>query len=229
MPSSSVRYATTLIIGLALASPALSTASEVSLTGEGSVEYIPDSARLRFTAAVEEQDADQATRKVNAMISDWNEAIDQYRGQLNDYTDANLNLYTRSRPEKGGSAELQRWSVASQAVTFSVNDLDLLNPLVSVAQSLGMEYHLGPEQFYHSDEQGFQRKATARAIADARAQCKFVAQELNMSCGRVKSINVNGGGRPVPMMMAEARGSSPVSSIGPRELQVSVSATFELE
>ena len=46
----------------------------------------------------------------------------------------------------------------------------------------------------------------------------------------VVTININGGHRPVPMMMAEAKSmSDTVSSVGEREIRASVSATFELD
>lgn len=205
-------------------------AGEVSLTGQGSVQYTPDSVRLQFTASAEHPDAATATEQVSQTLTKWNQAIDRYRGRLDDYSDATVNLYTRHLPsDRSGEAPEQR-AVASQTVSFTTDELELLNPLIVAAQDLGMEYHLGPHQFYHSSEQGFQRQALARALSDARSQCQFVAAEMDMTCGEVKSLNINDGGRPIPMMMSEARDAKmSVSSIGPREVQVSVSATFELK
>ncbi|WP_166265091.1 SIMPL domain-containing protein [Marinobacter caseinilyticus] len=218
-------------LGAAILSVAsLSHAGEVSLTGEGSVQYTPDRARLQFTATSEDTSAERASRQVNDKMVAWNQAIADYRAQLDDYSDARLALYTRTLPASDRSEEPQQRAVASQSVSFVVTELSLLNPLLAAAQNLGMEYHLGGQQFFHSDEADLKRQALAAAIADAKAQCQFIAQELAQQCGEVKTLNVNGGGRPIPMMMAEARnGGGAVSEIGPRELQVSVSATFELE
>lgn len=209
--------------------PAMVTAGEVSLTGEGSVKYTPDSARLQFTATAENVSADKASDQVNDTIHRWNSAIKTYRAQLADYSDANVTLYTRTLPVSDRDEEPTQRAVASQSVSFVVKDLALLNPLLATAQKLGMEYHLGAQQFFHSDENGLQRQALALAIADAKAQCEFIAGELDMTCGAIKTINVNGGSRPIPMMMAEARSAKgAVSEVGPRELQTSVSTTFEL-
>lgn len=213
-----------------LALSSLALAGEVSLTGQGSVQYTPDSVRLQFTASAEHPKADTATEQVSQTLTDWNQAIEQYRSQLDDYSDATVNLYTRHLPTERGDQTPEQTAVASQTVTFTTDELELLNPLIAVAQDLGMEYHLGPHQFYHSKEEEFRRQALARALADARSQCEFVAEEMDMDCGTVKSLNINDGGRPVPMMMSEARDAKmSVSSIGSREVQVSVSATFELE
>lgn len=228
----SLRAAHTLAIAAAAAAltfPVAAQAGEVSLNGEGSVQYTPDSARLQFTATAEHPLAARATEQVNDLMARWRQATTDLRPQLNDYSDAMLNLYSRNLPAPERGQPGTSVAVASQTVSFSISDLALLNPLLEQAQALGLNYHLGPQQFYHSDEQALQQQALARAIADARTRCQFVAEQLEMSCGDVKTININGGFRPVPMMMAEAKAAGDaVSSVGPRELTASVSATFEL-
>jgi len=210
--------------------PLAAHAGEVSLSGEGSVKYTPDSARLQFTASAEDNLPAQASDKVNDMMAQWRDNISTYRDQLNDYSDANVNLYTRTLPVQERGQEPQKMAVASQTVSFTINDLTLLNPLLEQAQKLGLDYHLGSGSFYHSDESGLEKEALARAIADAKSRCEFVARQLDQSCGDVVNISVNGGHRPMPMMMAEAKsGADVVSSVGDRELQASVSATFELD
>lgn len=230
MPCNRIGRIKTLMGALALALPATLLAGEVSLTGEGSVKYTPDSARLQFTATAEHESADIATGKVNEKIAGWNTAVSDYRAQLDDYSDASLTLYTRNLPVSERNEDPKQRAVASQTVSFVIKDMSLLNPLIAAAQTVGMEYHLGAHQFFHSDENGLHQQALGRAIADARARCAFVAGELEKTCGDIKTININGGGRPIPMMMAEARsGKNAVSEVGPREVQTSVSATFELD
>lgn len=220
--------AASLITASAFSTTAL--AGEVSLSGEGSVRYAPDSARLQFTANAEHNLPAKASERLTESMEQWRAAIEGMRDRLVDYSDANVNLYMRTLPVQERGQEPQQVAVASQTVSFSINDLELLNPLLEQAQKVGLQYHLGEHQFFHSDEESLQRQALARAIEDARSRCEFVAQQLDMACGEVVTINVNGGHRPVPMMMAEARASSDkVSSIGPREIHASVSATFKLD
>lgn len=219
-----------LLCGPVALVPALALAGEVSLTGEGSVRYQPDSARLQFTASAEHEQPQQATEKVASLMSQWRQAIDEYQAQLQDYSDANVNLYSRTVPHRDREEGPRTRAVASQTVSFQINDLGLLNPLLEQAQSIGMTYHLGPNQFFHSNETGLERQALANAIADARSRCDFVAQQLQQSCGEVVSINVNGGSRPMPMMMAEAKaGADTVTDVGVREISATVNATFELK
>lgn len=218
------------LLTLALLVPVMTLAGEVTLTGEGSVRYEPDSARLEFTANAEHALPQKATEKVATLVTQWREGISPYRDQLDDYSDATVNLYTRTLPSEQRGEELQKLAVASQTISFTIKDLSLLNPLLQQAQALGLDYSLGPYQFFHSDEAGMEQEALARAIADAKARCSFVAEKLGQTCGEVVTINVNGGHRPVPMMMAEAKAmSDTVSSVGEREIRASVSATFELD
>jgi uncharacterized protein YggE len=218
------------LFSLALTVPALALAGEVTLTGEGSVRYEPDSARLQFTASAGHELPQKATERVTALMEQWREGITEYRDQLNDYSDATVNLYTRTLPAPERDEEPRKQAVASQTISFSISDLNLLNPLLQQAQAVGLDYHLGPHQFFHSDETGMEQEALARAIADAQARCRFVASQLDQTCGDVVTININGGHRPVPMMMAEAKSmSDTVSRVGKREIRASVSATFELD
>lgn len=213
--------------------PGLALAGEVTLSGEGSVRYEPDSARLQFTASAEHALPQKATERVHELMEQWRAGIEAYRGQLQDYTDANVQLYTRTihppQPEDQ-RGEPEKQAVASQTVSFSIDNLDLLNPILEQAQQIGLDYYLNPGQFFHSDESGLEKEALALAIADARSRCEFVASQLKQTCGDVVTINVNGGFRPRPMMMAEAKmASDTVSSVGVREIQASVNATFELD
>ena len=220
--------ATTILTASAL--PMTAAAGEVSLSGEGSVRYAPDSARLQFTAKAEHNLPETASQRLIATMEQWRKAVHGMRDSLEDYSDANVTLYTRTLPTQERGQQPERVAVASQTVSFSISDLELLNPLLEQAQNIGLQYHLGEHQFFHSDEESLQKQALARAIEDARSRCAFVAQQLDKTCGEVVTININGGHRPVPMMMAEARTSSDtVSAVGPREIRASVNATFKLD
>lgn len=221
--------ARTAVLAAALA-PTLAFAGELSVTGEGNVQYTPDSVRLQFSARAENADPQKATQAVREAIANWEENIKAYRNQLDDYNNATLNLYTQRIPPQKEGGEPQVRSVASQTVSFTLSALDTLNPVLEAAQDSDLEYHIGDGNFYHSKEDSLQQQALGHAIDDAKAQCEFIAKRLNQSCGEVKSISTNGSSGPMPMMMADARGKSgPVTAVGKRTVNVSVSATFEID
>lgn len=215
---------------LVLLLPALAMAAEINLSGESRVRYLPDSARLQFTITAEHPDASQASAQVRETMARWRDGIADVRDQLVDYSDAAVNLYQRQLPVRSANEKRETIAVASQTISFEVHNLELINPLLDQAQALGIQYHLGPQQFFHSREAELQKQALAGAIADARSRCEFAAGELGMKCGKVKTLNIQDGYRPGPVMMAEARmgAADTVSEVGPRELTASVSATFEL-
>ncbi|WP_328187771.1 SIMPL domain-containing protein [Marinobacter sp. OP 3.4] len=212
--------------------PALAAPAEVSLTGEGKVRYIPDSARLSFTVTAEHEDSDKAISEVRAVMERWRESITDIRDQLVDYSDASAHLYQRQHhPRNGESEEPKTIAVASQTVSFEVHDLTLLNPVLTRAQDLGMNYNLGQHQFFHSDEEQLQQDALAKAISNARDRCQFAAEQLGMDCGEVKSLNLqSSGGGPIMMRMQEASATADtVSEVGPRDINATVQATFTME
>ncbi|MBB5321290.1 SIMPL domain-containing protein [Marinobacter oulmenensis] len=230
MPNTKTSRLLTAGVLTATLSPLMAVAGEVSLTGQGSVSYTPDSARLQFTASAEHPLAEKASGQVTETMAQWRDAISDYRDQLQDYSDARVNLYTRQEPLRDKDQERETLAVASQTVSFTINDLELLNPLLEEAQSLGLQYHLGNGQFFHSNAEQMEQQALANAIADARQRCEFVAGQLDQTCGEVIRINIDGGFRPAPMMMAESRAKSDtVTSVGPREITASVNATFNLD
>lgn len=205
-------------------------AGEVSLSGQASVTYTPDSARLQFTASAEHSLPETATRRVSEQMAQWRDGISDYRDQLGAYSDAAVNLYSRSVPAQDRSQKPEKVAVASQTVSFTIDDLALLNPVLQQAQALGMDYNVGPHQFFHSDESSLRKQALAGAIADAKARCEFVANELDKRCAEVITINIDNGHQPPVPMMAEMRSASDtVSEVGRRELTARVNATFELE
>ena len=159
-------------------------------------------------------------------------SITDIRDQLVDYSDASTHLYQRQHhPRNGESEEPRTIAVASQTVSFEIHDLTLLNPVLTRAQGLGMNYNLGQHQFFHSNEEQLQQDALAKAISNARDRCQFAAEQLGMDCGEVKSLNLrSSGGGPIMMRMQEASATADtVSEVGPRDINATVQATFTME
>lgn len=226
------RYALLMLLMLPLA-PAIADPAEVSLSGEGQVRYVPDSARLSFTASAEHADSDKALSEVRAVMEKWRESIADIRDELVDYSDASVHLYQRQHHPRGDDRDAGKprtIAVASQTVSFEVHDLSLLNPVLSRAQDLGMNYNLGEHQFFHSNEEALRQEALASAIRNARERCQFAAKQLDMACGDIRSLNLQAsGGGPVMMRMEASAAADTVSQVGPREISATVQATFTME
>ena len=208
-------------------------AGEVNLQGEGKVQYTPDSARLQFTARAEATEASEAREQVVRTMKQWNRRIRPHHAELDAYDDSMLSLSSYTRPPRQNDGQPVPVTVVSQTIRFELRgNLEPLNPVLDIARDLGFNYHLGDGNFFHSDEAGLEKQALALAIEDARERCRFVADKLDRTCGDVQTININSSHSPRPMMMsaeASGRADKSVSSVGPREVSASVSASFELD
>lgn len=106
MASNNVK--TRILFALPLLLPGMAMAGEVTLSGEGTVRYEPDSARLKFTANAEHELPRKATEQVSSMMEQWREGISEYLPQLQEYSDASVNLYSRTLPSETRDEELQK-------------------------------------------------------------------------------------------------------------------------
>src|SRR5690554_3203902 len=99
-----VALAAALLTAAAL--PLAANAGEVSLSGEGLVRYTPDSARLQFSVSAEHKQPQKASAQVAETMDKWRNAIKAWQDQLQDYSDADVNLYTRTLPVDRKSTRL---------------------------------------------------------------------------------------------------------------------------
>lgn len=223
------RFPARLIMALLLSFTGLAQAGTLSLTGQGSVQYSPDSAHLRFTAVGRGVTSAKARQALNQSVARWDNRIKDLRTQLSDYKDAMLTVYSVNQLEPGHPDQQHRIKVASQQISFSLHPLRLLNKLLAAADAANLQYSLNSGNFFTSKEKQLQHQALASAIEDARSQCRFIASQLKQHCGKVHSMQVNQASPgPRPMMLeARAKGPSPLT-LGKETLRASVQVTFEL-
>jgi len=207
----------------------LSQAGTLSLTGQGSIRYTPDSVHLAFTAKGEGLTVAAARKALDRSVAKWDQQIQDLRDKLTDYSDAVLAVYTRREPDPRQSGSTRQTRIATQQIDFTLNHLQLLERVLSAADRAGFQYRLNSSDFFSSQQASLRHKALASAIDDARSQCRFVAKQLGQACGEVKSMQINQGRpRPEPFMAsARANGPRPVT-VGLQTLKATVNVTFEL-
>ncbi len=206
-----------------------SLAGTLSLTGNGSVRYSPDSVHLAFTAQGEGATAATARQALDRSMGKWDQQIQGLRDKLADYSDAVVAVYTRREPDPRRSGSTRQIRVATQQIHFTLGNLQLLERVLAAADQAGFQYRLDRSDFFSSEQTTLHQKALASAIEDARSQCRFVARQLGQACGEVKSMQINQASpRPEPFLAsARAAGPRPVT-VGQQTLDVTVSVTFEL-
>ena len=198
-------------------------AGTVTVTGEGTQHFTPDSAHLTFTALGKGSSVAQAQQALGQSLRQWDRQIKTMRDRLTDYSDATVTVYSLRESDH------RQVKVASRQISFRLTDLKLLDKLLAAADGANFQYRLDGNDFYSSQQDQLSRDALAAAIRDARGQCRFVAQQLGETCGEVKTMQVSRGApRPRPLAMsARARGPAPVE-VGRQSLHVTVNASFEI-
>lgn len=198
-------------------------AGTVTVTGEGTQHFTPDSAHLTFTALGKGASVAQAQQALSQSLRQWDRRIKAMRARLTDYSDATVTVYSIR------DADHRQIKVASRQISFRLGNLELLDKLLAAADAANFQYRLDGNDFYSSQQDQLSRDALAAAIRDARGQCRFVAKQLGETCGEVKTMQVSRGSpRPRPLVMsARANGPAPVE-VGRQSLQVRVNATFEI-
>lgn len=194
------------------------SADSVTVSGEGVVLAVPDSAEI--SAGVE-------TRAATARVALQANAVAMERvlqalraGGGTDVTTQTVSLST-SFDNQGTPNGFVASNIASATVAF-----DKAGALIDGAVAAGANTVYGPAPS-RSDADALYRQALAKAVADAAQRATVLAKAAGRELGRVTSISESGTA-PVPVFAkAAADASTPVES-GPQETTASVTVTYEL-
>jgi uncharacterized protein YggE len=241
--------------GLRYIGSGITATDTITVSGEGKVSAVPDTAE--FSVTVQDTAADVATAQSKATTS-GNAIINYLEQQGVDSTDIQTTDYEINpqysysqaacpvlvNPMDGGSVSsgtvycppsgkqvLTGYQV-SQTLSVKVTDTTKAGTLLSGVGKLGASQVSGLT-FTVSNETQLQDQARQKAIADAQTQAQTLAKQLGVSLVRIVNYNENqGGNAPVPMM-AMAAGSSAASApqipTGQNTITSDVSITYEIQ
>jgi uncharacterized protein YggE len=216
----------------------------ITVTGEGKVVAVPDTAT--FTFSVDETASDVATAQGKATTA-ANTVIDYLKSQgIPDTdiqtTDYNVNPqydYSSQICTTNGYCPPQKQTISgyevSETVSVKVTDTTKAGTLLSGVGTRGVS-NVSGLTFTVADQNALDDQARSKAITDAQTKAKALAGELGVSLVRVTSFNENSGGYPVPMYakasdsMALASGASvaPQIPVGQNTTTSDVSITYEI-
>jgi len=213
----------------------LPVGNTISVSGQGSVERAPDTARISFTVRNESKSVAAAQKIVSDKIDAVTEALKAAGIDKKDVTTERYN----SNPQytyPNGSAPVLRGYEVSQAVTVKISDLALVETVVGILGQNGVSDIQGPN-FGFDDDKAVAREARELAIKDAKEQAKKLADDLGVDLVRIVSFNESGSGAvPVmnPMyvreMMAtqDAKGGAPSIPVGTTDIDAVVTIVYEI-
>jgi len=206
------------IAGVAQPQLAHSTATDtktISVTGNGSIETVPDRATFSFTVTTNADTAKAALAKNGATADAVAAALQGAKIQTSD-------VMLQPRMNDDGTAVLGY--TASTTVTAE-SELAKAGPLVDAAVDAGATGVSGPS-WSRSDSDALYRQALQSAVADAKAKAQALADAGGLTLGSVTSMT-EGGGVVQPLQYAAAA-TDGVAKLEPgtQTVDASVTVTF---
>lgn len=220
---------------LACASPALSAtpaATEIHVSGDGSVSVMPDQALVSAVISTNSASSQDATSRNNTIYESVVRAVTATGVARNEIALSTYGINYVAKPailpppeqrERYGFTVTRRFTVRSR-------DIARAGAIVDALTRAGIT-EIGAVEFTVADVKGPRAKALALAMDDARSQAEALAAGAHLHIVGVKSIEYGGGeGVPRPMMMASARVAAPTQlDPGSQAVQTSVTVVFLAE
>ena len=222
----------------------VAASNTISVSGEGFVFAVPDTATFSVTVLETAKDVktaqDAATKKGNDIITYLKTGgIDAKDIQTADYSvnpqyEYSGSVCTQSGYCPPGKQTLTGFQV-SQTLTIKVRDTTKAGDLLSGVGSRGASSVSGLS-FTIDDQKLLEATARGKAIDDARTKADALADQLGVQIVRVVGFNEGGGGGPIyyakAMAMDSATGNAPAPApeipVGQNKIISNVTISYEI-
>lgn len=190
-------------------------AKSINVTGNGSIETVPDRATFSFTVTTQADTAKAALAKNGAAADAVGAALTGAKVQTSE-------VMLQPQMNDAGTAVLGY--TASTTVTAEM-ELAKAGPLVDAAVDAGATGVSGPS-WSRSDFNALYRQALQNAVADAKAKAQALADSGGLTLGSITAMTEGGGVvQPLPYAAAAANGIAKLEP-GTQTVDASVSVTF---
>ncbi|MBV2143970.1 SIMPL domain-containing protein [Falsochrobactrum sp. TDYN1] len=233
-----------LMIAAAFALPAaaqenqtMKQSARIAVTGEGKMNASPDMAILNLTVLREAKTAREAMSANNEAMSKVLDAMKSGGIEDRDLQTGGINIQPRYiYPDDKNDLKEPRITsyTVSNSLVVRVRDLTKLGTILDESVTLGVNQG-GDLTFVNDNPAATINEARKRAVADAIAKAKTLADAAGVGLGRVIEINEQSrSAMPVPIarqfktMAAAAPEDSVPLAAGENTYNVSVNITFEI-
>lgn len=220
----------------------------ITVNGTGDVMATPDVAKLSFSVTEESSTMaaaqKTATEKINSILDQVKKVgtLDKDIKTVNYSANPKYQWITDKSSCMNGYCPEGRQEITSYTVTHNIDikvrNTEKIGDITTILTSAKVTDLQGPN-FQVDDMDAVKAQARSKAIADARAKARAMADDLGVKLGRVVSFYDNAdNGYPVPMeassdmMMAKSAtlGGAPSPSIpmGENKVTSNVSVTFRI-
>jgi uncharacterized protein YggE len=227
-------------LAAAIALPAVASAAEtpiqprIVVSGEGEAAVAPDMALLSLSVMREAKTAREALDDNNAAMAEVIEAIKLFGVADRDLQTAGLQIMPRynytNKPDGTQEAELIAYQVTN-SLSVRVRDLVKTGEILDKAVSLGVNQG-GNIVFANDDPLAVITEARKKAVAEATAKARTLAEAAGVNLGRILEISDQSfGAQPMPIeakAFDRMAASVPIEA-GENAYRVQVNMTFELK
>ncbi|MFC2066505.1 SIMPL domain-containing protein [Chloroflexota bacterium] len=205
------------------------------VTGEGKVSVVPDIANISLgveaqaTTVAEAQD--QAAGAMNAVISE----LDRNGVAKKDIKTRQFSIYPVRRWVQEKEEEILVGYRVNNMVTAKVRKVEDTGTIIDAVARAGGDYtRINSISFTIDDPTSYHQEAREKAMTDAEAKAKQLADLGGVRLGNPTYINESGGSIPVPREYAvkvEAAAPAPATPISPgeTEIQLTVQVVYYME
>ncbi len=229
-----------LALAAALALPAAAIASEparpphITVSGEGEATAAPDLALISLSVMREAKTAREAMDANNDAMASVIAAMKGFGIAERDLQTAGIQISPRynysNKPDGSQNAELVAYQVTN-TLSVRLRDIDKAGEVLDKAVTLGVNQG-GNIIFSNENPAATLTEARKKAVADAVAKAKTLAEAAGVGLGRVLEIS-DQNVRPMPMPIQakafDAAGSAAPVQSGENSYTVQVTVTFELK
>ena len=212
--------------------------SRITVTGEGSVDIVPDMAVLMLSVNREAPTAREALTANSAAMSKVLAAMTGLGIEKRDLQTANFDIQPRyTYPNRQGNGADQAPKLVGYIVRNSlsvrVRDISRVGEVLDTSVTLGVNEG-GSIQFTNDDPSAAITQARVKAMEQALSKARTLAEAADVSVGDVLEISEqNYSTRPMPMMakgmMAMDSAESVPIATGENSYTVTVNVTLAIE
>jgi uncharacterized protein len=192
----------------------------ITVTGDGTVNTVPDRAEFSFGVHTQSATAGAALGANSALMTKVIAAIEGAGVDKGDVQTSQVSL----SPQTSADGTRVTGYAADNTVTVTVKELASAGAVVDAAVGAGANNVSGPE-LSSSDQTKLYLAALKLAMADAKAKAQAIASSGNVSLGKVKTVVEGGGTTPLPG--AEAAKATPISP-GTTQIEATVTVTYAI-
>lgn len=211
-------------LALAAAGPAVVWAGQITVTGTGTVQVVPDLATVSLGVTTEGPSASDAMAANSKALAAVMARLKAAGIAERDMQTSNLSLNPNWVNYDNGTAPQIQGYVASNMLTVQVRDLAAIGGVLDAVVADGANT-LNGLSFGLADPRPKEDEARKAAVADAVARARLLAEAAGAHLGAIVSIT-EGGFTPGPMPMFAKAAESAAVPVAAGEVEVSASVTM---